>query len=69
MAAQESDQDILNGLGSVTERMDFVADVENLKCLEEKCAWWNDDFGACSLTALAMVATRPVVIREQLGHG
>ena len=38
-----------------------------IKCLKEKCAWWNDDFGGCAIEALATVATRPVVLKERLG--
>jgi len=37
-------------------------------CLGENCAWWNDDFGECAILALANVATRPVVMKEELGH-
>lgn len=34
-------------------------------CKREHCAWWNDDFGACAVGALARVFTRPVVLAER----
>jgi len=31
----------------------------------DKCAWWNIDFGMCSISAVALSLTRPIV-REEL---
>ncbi len=33
-------------------------------CLGARCAWWNADFGACALAALAQAHTRPIVLAE-----
>ncbi|RLG43673.1 MAG: hypothetical protein DRN81_06075 [Thermoproteota archaeon] len=37
----------------------------NAVCIAGRCAWWNADFGQCALTALSVVATRPVVEKER----
>jgi hypothetical protein len=62
MAAQESDWETIQNCGVSYEFSSETA------CLEESCAWWNDDFGECAIAALATVVTRPVAIKEQLGH-
>jgi len=51
--------------GKIIEELGYLND---FACLQENCAWWNDDFGECAILALATVATRPAVIKEQLGH-
>ena len=34
-------------------------------CFENKCAWWNEDFGMCAIAAIAQMFTRPIVKEEQ----
>jgi hypothetical protein len=65
MMAQESNWETINNMGLAGA----YAEASDIACLRELCAWWNDDFGACSITALAIVMTRPVVRREEAKDG
>ena len=36
-----------------------------VRCVREKCAWWNDGFGQCAVAAMALTMTRPIVREER----
>ena len=68
MLAEESNTETRAKCGTVSRALEEGYALETVECLQKNCAWWNDDFGGCAITVLAAVVTRPVVIKEQLGH-
>ena len=68
MLAEESNTETRTTCGTVSRALEEGYSLETVNCLEENCAWWNDDFGECAIMALATRATRPVVLKERLGH-
>jgi len=64
MLAHESDNDTVANCGTADH---FIKENNQavLGCITDNCAWWNEDFGQCALTALSITFTRPVVLQER----
>jgi hypothetical protein len=55
LMARESDWDIIDNCGWVEDGWQA-----SINCLGNQCAFWNESFGMCAVTAIAMAMTLPV---------